>query len=179
MPKASHASPDPSSASSRRALAALTRAPTIPVRKTRLAPIAAKRAAVVLRRGMRPLEFRRIEEALEAQSLTCVPVIVGQRRNTLADTPVCGLIVTGGDLEPSAAERDMILDSVSDMLARGAPVIALSNAIELVAEAAAVDQRPKGEAHGMLVHDGVRFLDSAPQLNAAIKKMAGAPEVTR
>jgi len=160
---------------SRRAVAALVRAPKIPQRKSATAPGVNKRAAVVLRRGMKPLEFRQVEAQLDALQLTCLPVLPGQRKANIADTPVCGLIVTGGDMEPSPMERQMIEAVVLDMLDRKAPVLAMSDAASMVLEAAGLDAAA-GEACAVLVHDGgVRVLSTPRQVDDAIKLIAKAP----
>lgn len=159
----------------RRSISALTRAPKIPSRKAVSAP-AVKRIAVVLRRGMRPLEFRRIEDALADHNAMCLPLVVGQRRTSLADTPVCGLIVTGGDIDPTAAEIEVIEDAVREMRERGVPIMALTNAMTMVAEVAGVDLGAASDAHGVVLGESVRVLDGAHQLSAAVKQMAGRSE---
>ncbi len=156
----------------RRSAASLASVPKIPPRRRETAPGTQKRAAVVLRRGMKQNEFRRIEEQLDIHSLTSFAVLPGQRRMVMADTPVCGLIVTGGDMDPSHAERDLIVEAVQDTMARAMPVIAMSDAVSLVLEAAGV-KGVVAEGRGVMLHgDNVRVLESAKELDEAIKLMA-------
>lgn len=161
---------------SRRAAAKLARPPSIP--KRRIAePAVTKRAAVVLRRGMRPLEFRQVEEQLEGLRLVSLPVLSGQRRLPLTETPVCGLIVTGSDFEPSPVERAMIEEAVCHVHGAGGPVIALSDAAHLVLETLDLPPLQGDAVAGVLVHGGVQTLANAAQFEGAMKVLAGAPEV--
>lgn len=158
----------------RRAAASLARAPSIPQRKRAdMAPSLARRVAVILRRGMRQSEFREIEAHLSANDLVCAPVLAGQRRAN-GEGPLCGLVVTGGDIEPSAAERDLIATAVKQAIERGAPVLALSEAVAHVVEAAGglyAGQAPRG----VLVHNGVRLLETSRDLEGAFRLMAKSP----
>ncbi len=120
---------------------------------------------------MKQTEFRQIEAQLDVHALTCLPVLAGQRRMTVAETPVCGFIVTGGDMDPSHAERDMIAEGVRDTLERKIPVLALSDAVSIVLEAAGV-QGAVAEGRAVLIHDGVRVLETAKEVDDAIKLMA-------
>jgi len=163
------------SAAKRQSVAVLTRAPKIPRRKSTEAT-GIKRAAVVLRRGMRPLEFRQVEDQLEKHGLSSLPVLPGQRKMHVADVPVCGLIVTGADVDVTHAERDMIEEAVRIVMQRGGPVLAFSDAAEMVLEAAGLE-RPTGEAVAILVHNGVRALASQKAIEDAIKLIAKSPIV--
>jgi hypothetical protein len=134
-----------------------------------------KRVAVVLRRGMKQSEFRHIEEQLDAHNLICLPVLAGQRRMTVTDTPVCGFIVTGGDMDPSHAERDLIAATVRETIDRDIPVVGMSDAVPLVLEAAGV-QGAVAPGHSVLLHqEGVRVLESTRDIGDAVKLMAKAP----
>ena len=113
----------------RTGISALVRAPSIPPRRKDSLMSETKRVAVVLRRGMKQTEFRNVEEQLDMHNLTCLPVLAGQRRMTVSDTPVCGFIVTGGDMDPSHAERDLIMGTVRETLDRDIPVVAMSEAV--------------------------------------------------
>lgn len=156
----------------RRAVASLVRAPSIPPRRKDSLQTETKRVAVVLRRGMRQGEFRHVEEQLDAHNLTCLPVLAGQRRMTVSDTPVCGFIVTGGDMDPSHAERDLIAATVRETLERDIPVMAMSEAVPLVLEAAGV-HGAVAEGRGVLLQkDEVRVLETARGVAEAVKLMA-------
>jgi hypothetical protein len=165
------------SASRRNSVAVLARAPRIPRRKSTEEPGVNKRAAVVLRRGMRPLEFRQVEEQIEKLGLTSLPVLPGQRKMHIADTAVCGLIVTGSDVEPSYPEREMIEEAVRTVLERGGPVVAFSDAAEMVLTAAGLDAL-EGPALAVLVHNKTaRALTTQKQVEDAMKQMAKSPAV--
>lgn len=156
----------------RRAVASLVRAPSIPPRRKDSLMTETKRVAVVLRRGMKQSEFRQVEEHLGEFNLTCLPVLAGQRRMTVADTPVCGFIVTGGDMDPSHAERDLILGTVRETLDRDIPVMAMSEAVPLVLEAAGV-RGAVAQGRSVLLHgEEVRVLESARGIGEAVKLMA-------
>lgn len=156
----------------RRAVASLVRAPSIPPRRKDSLMSETKRVAVVLRRGMKQSEFRHVEEQLDQYNLVCLPVLAGQRRMTVADTPVCGFIVTGGDMDPSHAERDLIATTVRETMERDIPVAAMSDAVPLVLEAAGV-KGAVAEGRGVLLHqDSVRVLESARGIVEAVKLMA-------
>jgi hypothetical protein len=158
----------------RRAVAALVRAPRIPQRRRETTPETIKRAAVVLRRGMKQSEFRQIEAQLDAHDLTCLPVLAGQRRMAVSETPVCGFIITGGDMDPSNAERELIGDAVRDTIERDVPVLAMSEAVGMVLDAAGVQGAVAG-GRAILLHKGVRVLESAKDVDDAIKFMAKSP----
>jgi len=156
----------------RHAVSALVRAPSIPPRRKDSLMTETKRVAVVLRRGMKQSEFRHVEEQLDEHHLTCLPVLAGQRRMTVADTPVCGFIVTGGDMDPSHAERDLIQSTVRETLERDIPVMAMSDAVPLVLDAAGV-RGAVAEGRSVLLHkDNVRVLESARGIAEAVKLMA-------
>ncbi len=159
----------------RHAVSALVRAPSIPPRRKDSLMSETKRVAVVLRRGMKQSEFRHVEEQLDMHNLTCLPVLAGQRRMTVSDTPVCGFIVTGGDMDPSHAERDLIMATVRETLEREIPVVAMSEAVPLVLEAAGVHGAVAEGRSVMLQQDNVRVLNSARELADAVKLMAKAP----
>ena len=156
----------------RHAVSALVRAPSIPPRRKDSLVTETKRVAVVLRRGMKQTEFRNVEEQLDMHNLTCLPVLAGQRRMTVSDTPVCGFIVTGGDMDPSHAERELIMSTVRETLDRDIPVVALSEAVPLVLEAAGVHGAVAKGRGVMLRRDDVRVLETARELADAIKMMA-------
>lgn len=156
----------------RHSVSALVRAPSIPPRRKDSLMTETKRVAVVLRRGMKQSEFREVEEHLDMHSLTCLPVLAGQRRMTVSDTPVCGFIVTGGDMDPSHAERDLIMATVRETLDRAIAVVAMSDAVPLVLEAAGV-KGAVAEGRGVMLHqDSVRVLNSPRELADAVKLMA-------
>jgi hypothetical protein len=155
---------------SRRAVAALARAPAIPRRRAAEAP-APSRAAIILRRGMRPLEFRRIEDLLDRFSIVSLPIVPGQRKGSLTDAPVCGLIITGSDLDVSTIERDMIATAVADMAARGRPILAFTDGVDLVFEALGREP-PRGEYQAVLVGAEDRVLTTTRQVEDAFKAMA-------
>jgi hypothetical protein len=156
----------------RRAVASLVRAPSIPPRRKDSLMTETKRVAVVLRRGMKQSEFRHVEEQLDMHNLTCLPVLAGQRRMTVSDTPVCGFIVTGGDMDPSHAERDLIMTTVRETMDRDIPVVAMSEAVPLVLEAAGV-QGAVAEGRSVMLHQAnIRVLDSSREVADAVKLMA-------
>jgi len=156
----------------RHAVSVLVRAPSIPPRRKDSLMTETKRVAVVLRRGMKQSEFRHVEEQLDLYNLTCLPVLAGQRRMTVADTPVCGFIVTGGDMDPSHAERDLILTTVRETLDRDIPVMAMTDAVALVLEAAGV-QGAVAEGRSVLLHrNTVRVLDTSREIEDGVKLMA-------
>jgi len=159
----------------RHAVSALVRAPSIPPRRKDSLMSETKRVAVVLRRGMKQSEFRHVEEELDLHNLTCLPVLAGQRRMTVSDTPVCGFIVTGGDMDPSHAERDLILSTVRETMDREIPVVAMSDAVPLVLEAAGVRGAVAGGRSVMLHQGGVRVLETHRGIGEAVKLMAKAP----
>lgn len=175
MPPAAPAAA-PAMSRARRAAAALARAPSIPVRKPRDHSAAAtKRAAIVLRRGMKPTEFRHLESQFEAHELGSLPVVVAQKRGTVAETPVCGLVVTGGDMQPTHAEREMILDAVRVVRERGLPVLALSDAAALACEALGLDLA-EGGALALFIDAEARPLKTQREIDEAIKFIARAPQ---
>jgi hypothetical protein len=125
---------------------------------------------------MRPLEFRQIEQQMEALNLVSLPVLPGQRKMHVTETPVCGLIITGSDLDPANIERNMIETAVRHVLDRGGPVLAFSDAASLVLDAAGLPAM-KGEATAVLVHEsGATALTTASQIENAMKLMAKSPE---
>ena len=156
----------------RRAVASLVRAPSIPPRRKDSLMTETKRVAVVLRRGMKQSEFRHVEEELDMHHLTCLPVLAGQRRMTVSDTPVCGFIVTGGDMDPSHAERDLIMSTVRETMDRDIPVVAMSEAVPLVLEAAGVKGAVAGGRSVMLTRDNVRVLETHRGIGEAVKLMS-------
>ena len=156
----------------RHAVSALVRAPSIPPRRKDSLMTETKRVAVVLRRGMKQSEFRHVEEQLDLHNLTCLPVLAGQRRMTVSDTPVCGFIVTGGDMDPSHAERDLILATVRETLEREIPVVAMSDAVPLVLEAAGVKGAVAAGRGVLLQKDTVRVLETTRGIGEAVKIMS-------
>lgn len=153
----------------RRTVAALMRTPSIPRRRSTEAPVL-KRAAIILRRGMRPLEFRRVEDLLEQYGVSSLPIVPGQRKGS-GDAPICGLIVTGSDIDASVMERDMIEAAVCDVAARGRPILAFSDGAPLVFEALG-REAPQGAYLAVLVDDDVKVLTTQRQVEDAFKAMA-------
>jgi hypothetical protein len=133
-----------------------------------------KRAAVVLRRGMNHAEFRQIEARLEALDLVFMPILAERRGAAAADGAFCGLIITGGDRLPSPKEREMIADTVQQTVERKAPVLALSDAVEMVLDAAGFDPAKEGVC-AVLIHRGVRELKTPKEVDEAIAMMAASP----
>jgi hypothetical protein len=162
----------PPFAARRRAVASLVRAPSIPPRRKDSLMTETKRVAVVLRRGMKQSEFRHVEEQLDEFNLTCLPVLAGQRRMTVSDTPVCGFIVTGGDMDPSHAERELIMSTVRETLERDIPVVAMSDAVPLVLEAAGVKGAVAAGRGVLLQRDNVRVLEFTRGIGEAVKLMS-------
>lgn len=175
MTTAKHAVPQ-SLSKSRRVVAQLAQAPRIP-RRRNIEPVSQKRAAVVLRRGMRPLEFRQVEEQMEALGLISLAVLPSQRKLQITSTPVCGLIVTGSDLDASLIERAMIDEVVHHVRNAGAPVLALSDAAPLVLEALDMAQTEEPAAAGVLIHHRAQPLETCAHIERALKVIAGSPEV--
>jgi len=160
----------------RRSATSLARAPSIPQRRrAEISAATAKRVAVVLRRGMRQSEFRSVEQHLSAHDLVCAPILAGQRKAS-AEGAVCGLIITGGDMEPSNVERDLIATAVAQMLERGAPVLAMSEAVPHVVEAAGGVYAGNAPL-GVLVHGGVQLLETPKDVEDAFKLMAKSPSI--
>ena len=175
MATATDAGAEISTLTRRRAAASLARAPHIPRRKNAIESPVTKRAAVVLRRGMRPLEFRQVEQQMDALNLVSLPVLPGQRKMHITETPVCGLVVTGSDIDPSPVEREMIEQAVRHVRGNGGPVLAFSDAVGLVLEAAGLPPL-KSKAAAVLIHDGAHALTTPAQIENAMKLISKSPE---
>jgi hypothetical protein len=159
----------------RRSVASLVRVPSIPRRNQReISQANAKRQAIVLRRGMKQSEFRHDEAQMDVHSLISLPVLAAQRRGPSVDTPVCGVVITGGDMMPSPAEREMIQDTVRNARERGVPVLALSDAATLALEAAGMVGGVAAD-HAVLIGDEVRVLSSRREIEDAIKQISRLP----
>jgi hypothetical protein len=133
-----------------------------------------KHAAVVLRRGMRREEFNDVEAQLQAHNVrwTAAPA-----RSVIASKPgpaICGLVVTGADASPTAREHEAIAATVGDCVARGVPILALSDAVDLVLDAAGLEAAPE-EHRGILLCNGVQILETGDDITGAVEQMAGAP----
>jgi hypothetical protein len=136
----------------------------------------AKRAAVVLRRGMRQADFRRIEMRLDRNELASLPIIVGPggRAGLVPDTPLCGLIITGSDGVVHADERRSLEDIVRNAADRDVPILAMSDAAPL-ALAAAGREPIEGNPGAVLIGRSVSVLSSRSDIDKAIDRMAAAP----
>jgi len=157
--------------------AQLARVPSVPRRRV-VQPVSHKRAAVVLRRGMRPLEFRQVEEQMELLGLVSLPVLPGQRKMHVTSTPVCGLIVTGSAFEASLIERAMIEEAVRHAHSVGAPILALSDAAPLVLDALDMKLAEAAPGVGLLVHTEDQVIATSAHIGRALKVMAKSPEVS-
>ncbi len=159
----------------RKGISALTRAPAIPRRNQReIAQANAKRLAIVLRRGMKQSEFRHVEAQMDEHSLVSLPVLAAQRRGASVESPVCGVVITGGDMMPSPQERELILDTVRHARERDVPVLALSDAASLALEAAGI-VGGVAQDHSVLIGEEVRVLSSRREIEEAIKQIARLP----
>jgi hypothetical protein len=132
-----------------------------------------KRAAIVLRRGMRQNEFRRIEMRMTHNSLSSLPIVIGNRRSEVPET-VCGLIVTGSSAIAHAEERSCLAEIIREALGRQLPVLAISDATPIVLGEAGYEQ-PDGEHAAVLVGEGVQVLKSRRDIDQAIDMMAASP----
>lgn len=161
----------------RTGISALTRAPAIPRRNQReIAQANAKRLAIVLRRGMKQAEFRHIESLMDQHTLVSLPVLAAQRRGPGLESPVCGVVITGGDMMPSPAERDLIQDTVRHARSRDVPVLALSDAAALALEAAGVTGGVAAD-HAVYIAapDDVRVLSTQREIEDIIKQISRLP----
>lgn len=159
----------------RHSVASLARAPAIPRRNQReISQANAKRLAIVLRRGMKQSEFRHVEAQMDAHSLISLPVLAAQRRGPGVEAPVCGVVITGGDMMPSPAERELIQDTVRHARERGVTVLALSDAATLALEAAGFVGGVAAD-HAVLIGDEVRVLSTRREIEDAIKQMSRLP----
>jgi len=159
----------------RKGIAALTRAPAIPRRNQReISQANAKRLAIVLRRGMKQSEFRHVESQMDMHSLISLPVLAAQRRGAGVEAPVCGVVITGGDMMPSPAERELIQDTVRHARERGVAVLALSDAATLALEAAGM-VGGVAAGHAVLIADDVRVLSTRREIEDAIKQISKLP----
>lgn len=134
-----------------------------------------KRAAVVLRAGMRQAEFRRIEARMMSHQLASLPIIVGgnARAGAVPEALLCGVIVTGSEGLTRADERAGVVEIVREALKRKAPVLALSDAVELAMEAAG--KAAPTDAHlGVLIDGDVRLLATRADIDRAIDAMAAS-----
>ncbi|HRP10763.1 MAG TPA: hypothetical protein PLK37_07010 [Terricaulis sp.] len=165
-----------SSIRARAGISALARAPSIPRRNQReISQANAKRLAIVLRRGMKQSEFRSIEALMDAHTLVSLPVLASQRRGPSIETPVCGVVITGGDMMPSPQERELIQDTVRHARERSVPVLALSDAATLALEAAGMVGGVAAD-HAVLIGDEVRVLSTRREIEDAIKQISRLPQ---
>lgn len=159
----------------RKGIAALARAPSIPRRNQReITQANAKRLAIVLRRGMKQSEFRHVESQMDAHALVSLPVLAAQRRGAGVEAPVCGVVITGGDMMPSPAERELIQETVRHARERDVPVLALSDAASLALEAAGIVGGVAAD-HAVLIGADVKVLSSRREIEDAIKQIARLP----
>lgn len=135
-----------------------------------------KRAAVVLRRGMRQAEFHSVEARLNRNHLSSLAVLVGTNGKgaSVPDAPLCGLIVTGSDSATHAVERAVLIEVVRDALGRELPVLAISDAVPLALSAAGMEP-PSSPHQAVLIGDEVRALQAHVDIERAIDSMATAP----
>ncbi len=132
----------------------------------------AKRAAIVLRRGMRQLEFRRVEQRLDRNNLTSLPIVVGARSAIIPET-LCGLIVTGSSAVSHPEERANLATIIRDAVDRDVPVLAMSDSAPLALAAAGLPtDSPQGSA--VLIDGSVTMLSSRREIDSAIDTMAGS-----
>jgi hypothetical protein len=125
---------------------------------------------------MKQEEYHAVERKLKANKLVPSPVLNASIRGGLsngADGSACGLVVLGSSLEPTRTEREIIFESVRRAGAVGLPVLALSDAVDLVLDAAGFCGAPD-EHTGIVLHEGVRILESEADLDDAIRSMAQA-----
>ena len=135
-----------------------------------------KRAAVVLRPGMRQSEFRRVDLRLDRNHLAKLPIFVGAnaRRVSVPDAPLCGLVVTGSDGVAHRAECAGLAEIVRDALDRKVPILALSDAAP-IALAAAGCEPPTAPHQAIFIGDGVEGLSARADIDRAIDMMAALP----
>ncbi len=139
----------------------------------RVAPLEAKRAAVILRRGMRQSEFRLLGAEFGARALTITPVLAGPNGDREAKRPdLCGLVVTGADGMPSPSELHTIDRAVRDMVARKLPVLALTEAVEPVLRAAGYAPAEEGVLAALIVNGELTLCRTQKELGAAIDVIA-------
>lgn len=135
-----------------------------------------KRAAVVLRPGMRQSEFRRVEVRMSRNHLSSLPIIIGAnaKHAGVPDAPLCGLIVTGSDAVTHPTERAGLFEIVRDAMERDVPVLAISDAAPLALSAAACEP-PRAPFQAVLIRDEVHGLAARADIDRAIDMMAAAP----
>ena len=103
-----------------------------------------------------------------------LPVLAAQRRGPGLESPVCGVVITGGDMMPSPAERELIQETVRHAREREVPVLALSDAAALALEAAGIVGNVAAD-HAVLISDDVRVLSSRREIEDAIKQISRLP----
>lgn len=136
----------------------------------------AKRAGVVLRRGMREDEYRRVEMRLNENDLTTMPIIIGQgsKGPAVPDAPLCGLIVTGSEAVVHPEARESLSSIVRDAAERKVPILAMSDAVPLVLEAIG-REAPRGRCNAILVgKTTVTGLTTRREIDTAIDDMAAS-----
>lgn len=155
--------------------ASLARAPSIPLRRQGDAP-AQKRIGIVLRRGMLQREYRQVEARLDARNVTRHAIMFGHKKTAPTEgAALCGLIITGGDMTPTADERALIVEAVQDSIRREAPVLALSDAAAIALEAAGLET-PAGQHCAVLIdRRGVHLLLTPKEIDAVIDQMTHVP----
>lgn len=131
----------------------------------------AKRAAIVLRRGMRQPEFRRVEQRLDRNNLTSLPIVVGTKHATIPET-LCGLIVTGSSAVSHPDERACLSTIIRDAVEREVPVLAMSDAAPLALAATGFGCDGQN-ASAVLIDGSVTLLSNRREVDRAIDTMAG------
>ena len=145
-----------------------------PTKRTRTdANREAKRAAVVLRRGMRQTEFRRLEMSMDRNNMSTLPIVVGNKKADVPET-VCGLIVTGSSAVAHPDERLCLAEIVRTAIDRQLPVLAMSDAAPLVLGVSGLDQVDDRHS-AVLISGEVRLLKSRRDIDQAIDMMAASP----
>jgi hypothetical protein len=147
-----------------------------PTKKKRQADIDrdAKRVGVVLRKGMRQTEFRRIDMRMSQHDLATAPIVIGGKNSALTDTALCGLIVTGSDAICHPAEVEQLAGLIRAARERTVVVVALSNAAPIAL--AAMGLQPTEGNFGVLI-DGATATALTTQRDAdrAIDLLARSP----
>ncbi len=132
-----------------------------------------RRAAIVLRRGMRPTEFRNVETALDRNNVMKLPIVVGDNRSVVPDA-LCGLIVTGADSVAHPVERARLAAIIREAVRREVPVLAISDAAPVALAACSLDRGEENHA-GILIDGAVTVLADPRQIDRAIDTIAHSP----
>lgn len=134
----------------------------------------AQRAAVVLRPGMRPTEFRRVEEHLERNNLARVPVtIVGGKLPDLPSGPLAAMVVTGTTASPHLNEVRALQAVVQAAANRDIPILALTDAAFEVTRALG-QPFPAAMPAGVLISGDLKPLKTFEEVGNAIDEMSRA-----